>query len=437
MMVGFWQFLYSTLVIPLMWMTFQVAGLFNEKVRKGIRGRRGLFHALETARAAFRPGRCVWIHSASLGEFEQGKAIIASLRRSYPELTIVVTFFSPSGYENSRRYPLADLVTYIPFDTKAAASRFLDILKPDLAIFVRYDVWPNHLWELGKRGIPTLLVNATMSRLTLRRLPFVKSFHRSLYNNLREILTVSPNDADIFRLFSLSAPSITPVGDTRYDQVTARSLDARHKAVLPENLLDGRRVIVAGSCWSEDDHHLLPCFGRLLAAMPDAVLIHVPHEPTEDHLAVLADRFRGRIPFVRLSAIDRYAGEPVIVVDSIGKLLPLYASAHVAFIGGGFGHGVHNVLEAAVFGVPVVFGPRHYNSQEPLQLVDCGGGFFVDNDVSKERTVGNLLEDEAVRKAAGELSAQFVGQHTGTTERVVGRLRTYLNGTSASHRVTS
>ena len=128
----------------------------------------------------FRPGKRIWIHSASLGEFEQSKAIIAGLRKRFPDLNIIVTFFSPSGYENSRKYPLADLVTYIPFDSQSAASRFLDILEPDLAVFVRYDIWPNHVWELSRRNIPALLVNATMSRLTLRRLPFVKSFHHAV-----------------------------------------------------------------------------------------------------------------------------------------------------------------------------------------------------------------------------------------------------------------
>ena len=436
-MATMWQFLYSTVVIPLMWTVFQASGFLNEKVRRGIRGRDGLFHSLATAAKAFGPGKRIWIHSASLGEFEQGKAIIAGLRKRFPDLNIIVTFFSPSGYENSRKYPLADLVTYIPFDSQSAASRFLDILEPDLAVFVRYDIWPNHVWELRRRNIPALLVNATMSKLTLRRLPLVKSFHRALYDTLSEILTVSANDADIFQLFSLRHPEVLPVGDTRYDQVTVRSVEARQKSIIPDSVLAGRKVLVAGSCWDEDDHHLLPFFRRLLGAMPEALLIHVPHEPTRSHLEELTARLRGNTRFILLSALDRYAGEPVIIVDSVGKLLPLYSSAHVAFIGGGFGQGVHNVLEAAVFGAPVVFGPRHYNSQEPLQLIDCGGGFVVEDDVAMERTIRHLLEDDSVRETAGQRAAAFVRDHTGTTDRVLSRLQPYLNGMEASQRMSS
>jgi 3-deoxy-D-manno-octulosonic-acid transferase len=425
----FWQFVYSTFVIPLMWGFFQAAGLLNEKVRRGIRGRADLFEQLASGEKSFRPGKRVWIHSASLGEFEQGKAIIAGLRKDFPDLNIVVTFFSPSGYENSRKYALADLVAYIPFDSRRAAARFLDTVQPDLAVFVRYDIWPNHLWELHRRGIPTLLVNATMSRLTLRRLPLVRSFHRSLYNTLRDILTVSSGDAEVFRLLSPGTPAITPVGDTRFDQVTARSIEARQRAVLPDAVLRGRKVLVAGSCWNEDNLLLLPVFRRLLEDMPEALLVHVPHEPTPHHLSELSGALLGKVPFARLSAIDAYAGEPVIIVDSVGKLLPLYSSAHVAFIGGGFGHGVHNVLEAAVFGVPVVFGPRHYNSQEPLQLIDYGGGFVAEDEETMERIIRNLLEDDGSRRTAGERAAAFVVKNTGTTERVIAHLRAHiLNG---------
>jgi 3-deoxy-D-manno-octulosonic-acid transferase len=436
-MTGTWRVVYTFIVVPVMWLAFQVVGLLNDKVRRGIRGRANLFAGLEATTHALASGTRVWIHSASMGEFEQGKAIIASLRDQYPGLDIIVTFFSPSGYENSRNYPLANIVSYIPFDTPRNAERFLDIINPDVALFIRYDIWPNHLWALRKRMIPALLVNATMSRVTVRRLPFVKGFYRAVYDNLEEILTVSENDVQAFRLFSLGHPRIMAVGDTRFDQVAARSIEAGRKTILPPDILSGRKVLVAGSCWGEDDHHLVPAFERLSKALPEALLIHVPHEPTQHHIAGLANRFRGRLSFCLLSDIGRYAGEPVIVVDSIGKLVPLYASAHLAYIGGSFGQGIHNVLEAAVFGVPVVFGPRHYNSQEPLQLIDAGGGFVVDDEQSMERTLKNLLEDDVVRAMAGARAAEFVRKHTGTTQRVVARLGPYISQMHGEHKVTS
>jgi len=409
----------------------------NRKVRRGIQGRVGLLMELSQRRLTSRSGPLVWVHSASMGEFEQAKIIIMGLRQRFRELSVLVSFFSPSGYEHSRDYPLADHVTYIPFDSRADARRFVELTKPDLAVFIRYDLWPNHVWELAERKIPILLVNATIDRLTVRRLPFIRSFHRSLYNPLSEILTVSGSDADVFRQLSLDHPRIEVVGDTRFDQVNLRSADALRHPVLPEHIRKGKKVLVAGSCWSDDDAVLLPAFLRLLADSPDILLVHVPHEPTADHVAKLEQDLHGRVSVCRYSAIAAYREEQVIIVDSVGKLLAFYAAADVAFIGGSFGQGVHNVLEAAVFGLPVVFGPRHWNSQEPLQLVELGGGFVVTDEEEAFRTIGNLLQDPVARDRAGERSAAYVQQHRGITERILDHLDPYLVGQPRSAEVSA
>ncbi|MDH4068883.1 MAG: 3-deoxy-D-manno-octulosonic acid transferase [Ignavibacteria bacterium] len=435
-MLSVWQAIYSVLILPLLWISFQISGLFNAKIRRGIRGRDGLLESLKKWNDSVSTGMRIWIHSSSMGEFEQAKPIIGKLRRQYPDLTVLVSFFSPSGLENSRNYPLADYVTYIPFDSHRNARRFIDLVRPDLALFVRYDLWPNHIWELKRRNIPVCIVNATLSRLTIRRLPFVRGFHRSLYNALEAILTVSGSDAETYRLFGLTSPRIEVMGDTRFDQVSARCQEAKNKPFLPEQITKGRRVLIGGSCWHEDDAVLFPAFFRIAASLPEALLIYVPHEPTERHLTGVAEALRGRALWCRLSAIDRYQGEPVIVVDSIGKLLALYAEADVAFIGGSFGQGIHNVLEAAVFGIPVVFGPRHQNSQEPLELVEIGGAFVVANEEEMVRTVGNLLDDQIARDAAGRRSSEFVARHTGATDRLVSRLAPFI-GTQALKQPTA
>lgn len=425
-MFRLWQTAYSLIILPLLWISFQVSGAFNAKIKRGIRGRDGLFARLKEWDASGPTGRRVWIHSSSMGEFEQAKPIIVRLRGEFPDLTVLVSFFSPSGFDNSRNYDLADYVTYIPFDSRRNARRFIDLVKPDLVLFVRYDLWPNHVWELKRRGIPVCIVNATLSRLTIRRLPFVRGFHRSLYSALEAILTVSESDAEIYRRFSLTNPRIEVMGDTRFDQVSARCQEARSTPVLPEEITRGRRVLIGGSCWHEDDAVLFPAFFRIAATLPEALLMYVPHEPTDRHLSAVGEALRGRARWCRLSAIDRYQGESVIVVDSIGKLLALYAEADVAFIGGSFGQGIHNVLEAAVFGIPVVFGPRHQNSQEPLELVEIGGAFVVANEEEMVRTVGNLLDDPIARSAAGSRSAEFVARHTGATGRLVSRLSPFI-----------
>jgi 3-deoxy-D-manno-octulosonic-acid transferase len=421
-----WRLLYSILVIPAMWTTLRVVGLFHRKIRRGIQGRDGLFESLELQMRGLRPGRHVWFHSSSMGEFEQAKPIIAALKERHPDVRVIASFFSPSGYEHSRKSALADVVTYLPFDTEAGASTFIDIVKPDAAVMVRYDVWPNHIWELERRNIPTLIANATMRRQTKRRIPGVRSFHHHVYNALTDILTVSREDAEVFSMFHLCRPAVQAIGDTRYDQVTSRSLEARKRQIIPGSILKNKHVIVAGSTWPEDETVLVPALLRLLHGIPGLLAVVVPHEPTVEHLENLEQEIQGKTPGIRFSALNEYKDERIIIVDTIGILMILYSHAEIAFIGGSFRQGIHNVLEAAVYGMPVVFGPRHRNSQEPLHLVERGGGFVVNDTSEMYRTLKNLLEDEAARKTAGRRAAQFVQSNVGATERFLQHLEPYL-----------
>jgi len=420
------QVVYSFCVIPLFWIAVQILRLFNPKVRRAITGRKGLFDALSRQVRQLGEGKRVWFHSSSMGEFEQAKPIIAALKQRRPDVRVIVTFFSPSGYEHSRRYPHADIISYIPFDTRRNARRFLDIVRPDVAVMIRYDVWPNHIWELQSRGIPSMIASATMRRQTERRIPLIRSFHHYVYDAMDEILTVSKNDREAFGFFRLTHPRLEAIGDTRYDQVSIRSAEARKHAALAPGILSGKQVFVVGSSWPEDEEVILPALFRIQQSLPSLLAILVPHEPTESHLEDLEREVSGSASFIRFSAMNEYSGERVIIVDSIGILMRLYASAHVAFVGGSFRQGVHNVLEAAVYGIPVLFGPRHRNSQEPLMLAEKGGGFVV-NDVDElERTLANLLRDPAARALAGERAAQFVRTNTGATERFLTNLAPHL-----------
>ncbi len=422
----FFEFVYRFCAIPMFWAVLKVLGLFNPKVRRGIAGRRGLFETLSRQVSTLPPGKRVWFHSSSMGEFEQARPIIAALKQRSAGVRVIVTFFSPSGYEHSRRYPHADIISYIPFDTRRNARRFLDIVRPDVAVMIRYDVWPNHIWELRSRGIPSMLASATMARQTERRLPLIRAFHHYVYDAMEEILTVSAGDRAAFGFFRLRHPRVEAIGDTRYDQVSIRSADARKHAALPPEIARGKQVFVAGSTWPDDEEVLLPVLFRLQRSLPFLLTIIVPHEPTEAHLEELEREMNGSTSYIRFSALNEYGGERVIVVDSIGILMRLYASAHVAFVGGSFRQGVHNVLEAAVYGIPVLFGPRHRNSQEPLMLVERGGGFVVSDSADLERTLHNLFDSEAARAMAGERAARFVASNTGATERFLERLEPHL-----------
>ena len=424
-----WEHVYSFLIIPLLWVLLHVLGLVNRKIRRGIQGRHGLFTTLEQHARSLKPGKRVWFHSSSMGEFEQAKPIIAELKRRFPGVRIIVTFFSPSGFEHSKKYHLADMIAYLPFDTKANARRFMDVIRPDVAVMVRYDVWPNHIWELRRRGIPILIANATMRRQTPRRLPMSRAFHHHVYDAITKILTVSQSDAEAFRMFRLNRPTIEVIGETRYDQVYVRSAEAKKHHIIPDHILRGKLVFVVGSSWPEDEEVILPTFLKLAECFDNLMLILVPHEPTVEHLETLEEELSGKTSCIRFSALNEYRGEHVILVDSVGILLTLYAYAHVAYVGGSFKQGVHNTLEAAAFGIPVLFGPRHRNSQEPLQLIDQGGAFVLNDSQELYRTARNLFEDESARTQTGERAARFVHSNRGATERFLHHLQPYLNET--------
>jgi 3-deoxy-D-manno-octulosonic-acid transferase len=421
-----WQFLYSAVILPSFALLLSIGSLVNRKIRSGIRGRRGLYARLtEFSRRAAKAPR-MWVHVSSMGEFEQAKPIIEATKRQFPGLVVVVSFFSPSGYENSLRYPHADCVTYLPFDTNRNAVRFLDIVQPTIALFIRYDIWPNHIWACARRHVPVILVNATMRASSSRRAFGLRRFHHSLFDPMDMILTVSESDARNFDIFKLSRPRITVVGDTRYDRVEEKAVAARDKKLLPSSIVDGKKIVVAGSCWPEDEEMLLPVMFKLLRHDPLLRFVIVPHEPTEDHLEMLEYKLSNTVRSIRFSHLNRFNGEEVILVDSIGILLPMYASADVAFVGGGFRSNVHNTLEPAVYGIPVVYGPKVENSQEARQLHDAGGGFIVHTRNELYRVLRSVLSDEEQRSAAGARAGEFVHARAGATASILDALTPYL-----------
>jgi 3-deoxy-D-manno-octulosonic-acid transferase len=414
-----WFILYNRVFIPFFWLLLQIASLFNTKIRRGVYGRKGLFEKIEHDLSKLTSKRRVWFHSSSMGEFEQAKPIIAALKKKYRDINIIVTFFSPSGYDHSKNYKLADIITYIPFDTQANAHRFLDLLQPTAAVFVRYDVWPNHVWELNAREIPAFIANATMRTTSARFYPLLKNFHHLLYNNFTSILTVSAQDAEAFALFKLSHPSVEAIGETRYDQVWQRSADAKKKHLIPPAILKGKKLFLAGSTWPEDEEVLIPSIKKILQYDSNVLVILVPHEPTEDALEDVENKIGSKPRSIRFSNLNDYANERIIIVDSIGILLALYQYANVAYVGGSFRQGIHNVLEPAVYGIPVVFGPKHTNSQEAMELARRGGGFIVNDQQECYRTLRMLLDDAKANTAAGKQALMLVEENIGATERFI------------------
>ena len=426
MIKTFWSAFYNFLFIPLFWALLKISTLFNQKIRRGMQGRKELFKQIECDIKKLKSKRRVWFHSSSMGEFEQAKPIITALRKKYRDINIIVTFFSPSGYDHSKHYKLADIITYIPFDTKTNARRFLDLLQPTAAVFVRYDVWPNHLWELSARGIPAFIANATMRTSSARFFPLIKNFHRLLFNNFASILTVSAKDADTFGRFGLTHPFLQAIGETRYDQVWQRSAEAKKKHLIPPAILKKKKVFLAGSTWPEDEEALIPGIKKILQYDSNVLVILVPHEPTIDALEDIEIKLGAKTRSIRFSNLNDYRGERIIIVDSVGILMALYQYADVAYVGGSFRQGVHNVLEPAVYGIPVIYGPKHTNSQEALELVRRGGGFVVNDLQECYRTLRTLLDNEEVKKTAGNIALKLVKENIGATERFIKHLERSL-----------
>jgi 3-deoxy-D-manno-octulosonic-acid transferase len=400
----FWAFIYNFFFLPLLYILIRVGSLFNHKIRLGIKGRKRIFEELIlNSQKLDRSKKTIWFHSSSLGEFEQAKPIIQKIKLD-KKYNIVITFFSPSGYDNSLKYPYADMISYLPFDTRTKAEKFIRIVQPDLLIMMRYDIWPNMIWKLKAENTPSFIADATMKMNSLRALPIMKSFHKILFGDITKILTVSESDAKAFKIFNCKDEQVKVVGDTRFDRVYQKSVDAIDKKLIQQSILKDKKVLVAGSSWEQDEEVILPAFIKLTRYEKDVILIIAPHEPTLLHLEKIENEFAGILKTIRFSHLNSYTDERVIIIDSIGILLTLYTYADVAFIGGSFKQNIHNVLEAAVYGIPVMFGPKINNSQETKELQKIGGGLMVRGKREAYRRMRSLFSDKQLREARGKIS---------------------------------
>jgi len=407
-MKKFWQIIYNIFFVPLLYLSLIFISLFKKKIRTGISGRKRIFEDLILSRLTLDLSKkIIWFHSSSLGEFEQAKPIIEKLKKE-TDVKIVVSFFSP--------------FTYLPFDSRWRAKRFIEIISPDLAVFMRYDIWPNHIWALKKKKIPCLLVDATMKKNSPRKLLVIRSFHKYLYEDFTKVLTVSDEDSNGFKSFKCKNVQIKVVGDTRFDRVYSRSLASKGSRIINQEVFKDRKVLVAGSTWQQDEDVIIPVFLKLLKHDKNALMIIAPHEPTLLHMEKLEHEFAGEVSSIRLSHINNYNNQRIIIVDSIGVLSILYNYADVAFIGGSFKINVHNVLEAAVYGVPVLFGPKIDNSQEAKKLIEVGGGMMIKDKKEFYRLIRKLFSDDKLLKECGRKSYEFVHKNVGTTDRIINEI---------------
>lgn len=365
---------------------------------------------------AFEPGdRVVWVHAASLGEFEQGRPLMELIRRRLPDRKILLTFFSPSGYEVRKDWQGADVVCYLPFDTPGRVRRFLDAAHPEMAIFVKYEIWRNYLRELHRRGIPAYLISAAFR-------PEHKFFKRGYgwYASWLRLFTHLYVQDELSRrlLAGIGIDGVTVAGDTRFDRV-ADIRSSRKPIAALEALRSERVLLMAGSSWPADEDLYIPWVN----AHPEVDLVIAPHEFDAKRLAALKGRFAPG-EAVLLSEAPAAPGATrarVAIIDCFGLLSSAYAYADIAYVGGGFGAGIHNINEPAVYDIPVVYGPNNGRFVEAGEMAAAGGGFPVADGAELTATLTRLL-DAPTRKAAGTAAGAYIRSRLGATRRIADEL---------------
>ncbi|HOC24447.1 MAG TPA: glycosyltransferase N-terminal domain-containing protein [bacterium] len=422
--------LYNGIFIPLFMFSVRLAALFNNKVARGVAGRRALLNRLAEQCAVLPDsGPRIWIHISSLGEFEQARPIVRALRSRLPGAAIALSFFSPSGYEPARSYREADLITYLPLDSWRQSGAFLDLLKPSLHLIIRHDIWPNMQRQLQRRGIPSLLVDASLTPQRLRTVRRLRAFIRPVYATFAEVLVTTPDNAAHFHPIYPWPERIHVCGDTRYDQVSQRALETgKIEFLLESGRFTRERCLVIGSSWPSDERVILPAVVEALARDPGFRVIIAPHETTEEHLRGIESHLAGSgISFLRLGEFSPASPDfQVLLIDRIGLLANLYALGGLAFVGGGFGPGVHSVLEPAAHGCAVCFGPHHVNSLEAAALLRRGGGVLIDSTAAMDRALQQFLSGgEEMRRIGGEAGA-LVRENLGASGRVVEAILRHL-----------
>ena len=392
-----------------------LTSLFNKKAKQWVTGRKGQWEKISTDLA--KQENTVWFHCSSLGEFEQGRPVIEKYKKKNPRAFIVLTFFSPSGYEIRKNYENADLILYLPLDRRRNVTKFLDLIKPKFAVFVKYEFWYNYLHQLWLRNIPLFLISANFREDQW----FLKSYGRPFRKMLGYFSHIFvQNEQSLKILTRYGVENATIAGDTRVDRVYHISKEVKENWIA-EKFKNGKKLIVAGSTWKQDEEILIKYINE---SGDNLKWIIAPHEIKEENIV----RIRKSIirPSVKYSTFKEKqdSNAEVLIIDNIGMLSSLYRYGNIAYIGGGFGKGIHNILEPATFGMPVVFGPNYKKFREACELKKQGGAMAVNSFSDLEKTFNELIYMDEVRQKAGNISKQYIKKNMGSAQLIVDKLLT-------------
>ncbi len=398
----------------------QLAQGFSKKMKLFVQGRKNSFPVLTSQ---IKPeDKTIWFHCASLGEFEQGVPIMQSIKETYPNCKILVTFFSPSGYEIKKDTPLADTVVYLPFDIKKNATKFLEIVQPALAVFIKYEIWPNYLFELKQRNIPSLLVSGLFSKKQV----FFKShggFMRKALKVFDHYFVQDQNSETLLQ--SLGVQNITISGDTRFDRVS-HQIEQDNSLSFMDEFKGNSLCVVCGSTWPEDEEVLIPYINQ---ANSHVTFIIAPHKIEPSKIEAFRKKLTANSILYSEKEGKDLSSHSVLIVDTIGLLTKIYSYADIAYVGGAMGStGLHNILEPATFGVPIVIGKHFEGFPEAKRLQRLAGLFSVTNDKECTEIMDKLVLDKHFRNQTGMISGHFVNSNTGATRIVMEHIqRLYAN----------
>ena len=418
--------IYNIVIYFVLW-GIAIASLFNEKVRKMWHGEREAFKILK--QKVDPNAKYIWFHAASLGEFEQGRPLMERIRKDYPQYKILLTFYSPSGYEVRKSYEGADIICYMPVDTRLNAIRFLRLVRPVMAFFIKYEFWSNFLHILKHRNIPTYSVSSIFREDQV----FFKWYGRNYAGVLKCFTRFFVQNEESKRLLEgIGITAVDVVGDTRFDRVlqikeAAKQLpicEAFRTGVASSQSADvphhDFKVFVAGSSWPPDENIFIPFFNE----HKDWRLLIAPHVIAEEHLKLILSLIKGK-KVVRYTQTtpEEAADADVLIIDCFGLLSSMYNYGDVSYIGGGFGVGIHNTLEAAVWNMPVIFGPNNKKFQEAQGLLKSGGGFEINTYEDFSGLMSSLMNDETFLKQAGDKAGAFVAHLAGATDKVLASVK--------------
>jgi len=387
---------------------------FNQKAKLFIRGRKHWLKALSEKVDA--DASYIWFHCASLGEFEQGRPVIEEIKKQFPQYKIVLAFFSPSGYEIRKNYEGADIVCYLPLDTKKNATLFIDLLRPEKVFFVKYEFWYNYMNELSRRQIPLFIVSAIFreNQLFFKNTPWGKWYRKMLFQ-FEHIFIQNEQSATLLK--SIGIRKFTIAGDTRFDRVAAIAKSAKQFPDV-EKFKGNKLTVIAGSTWKPDEELL----AGFINNSHDIKFIIAPHEVVPANINRIHQLLKKKAISYSKSQNSDLEDFDVLIIDSIGILSSLYQYGNLAYIGGGFGVGIHNILEAATFRLPILFGPNFKKFKEAVDLADQKGAFPVSDSASLNHALNLLLSDKNERKKASVVCQKYVEKNVGSTKLIINKV---------------